>query len=61
MMIVKFNNKYNTWEDGKSYILTARWDKERRPIVRGTLEDCRNFEEQHPYGITRKELEEVVR
>lgn len=59
MMIVKFNNKYNYWEDGKDYILTARWDKDRHPIVKGTLEECTRFAEQHPYGVTRMELEKM--
>ena len=60
MMIVKFNNKYNFWQEGNDYILTARWDKEKRPIIKGTLPEIELFAERHPYGITRKELEEII-
>lgn len=60
MMIVKFNNKYNFWQEGNDYILTARWDKEKRPIIKGTLQEILLYAERHPYGITRKELEEII-
>lgn len=60
MMIMYMNNKYYFWNEGKEYILTVRWDKQKRPIIKGTLEEIERFAESHPYGLTRKELEEII-
>ena len=47
-------NRFVIWETEDGYIVTDR--KQRFELCNGTIDKCRNFTNQHPYGMTLAEM-----
>lgn len=61
MMIYELNDNFYLWQDGNAYTVTPRWRNGKDyKVFTGTLEECREFMELHPYGIPKKKAIEMI-
>ena len=55
MLIYLVTEKYCIWSDNREFVLTNR---KKKVIYRGTMAECRDIMNRHPYGMTAKQIDE---
>lgn len=61
MTICKITEKYQVWQDGGEYVLTATFRRVQYELCRGSMDACENFMNANPYGVTRIKAESIGR